>query len=79
MLSDLRDSGGLEQDADGVLFIYRDEVYDENTERKNIADVIVAKQRNGPVGPIALYWKGATMSFLDAEVRRTDLNGGEML
>jgi len=57
ILSDLRESGALEQDADVVVFIYRDEMYNENTERKNIADIIVAKHRNGPTGSVALYFK----------------------
>lgn len=56
-LSDLRESGGLEQDADIVMFIYRDEVYDPETERPNIADIIVAKHRNGPIGTFSLFFK----------------------
>ena len=49
-LADLRDSGSIEQDADVVVFLYREELYDKDTERKGIADVIIAKQRNGPTG-----------------------------
>lgn len=71
ILSDLRESGALEQDADVVIFIYRDEMYNENTERKNIADILIAKHRNGPTGSVALFFKKELAQFLDAEVRRT--------
>lgn len=72
ILSDLRESGALEQDADVVIFIYRDEMYNENTERKNIADIIVAKHRNGPTGSVALYFKKDLAQFREAELRRTE-------
>jgi replicative DNA helicase len=74
ILSDLRESGSLEQDADVVVFIYRDEMYNENTERKNIADVIVAKHRNGPTGKVALYFQKELALFREAELRRTELD-----
>ncbi|MBE3559928.1 MAG: replicative DNA helicase [Ktedonobacteraceae bacterium] len=67
-LSDLRESGSLEQDADVVLFIYREDVYNPETERKNIADIIVAKHRNGPVGEISLYFQASQTRFRDLEV-----------
>lgn len=66
-LSDLRDSGAIEQDADAVVFLYRDEVYDPNSADKGIAEWIVAKQRNGPEGTVRLAWEGKWMRFSDLE------------
>jgi replicative DNA helicase len=75
ILSDLRESGALEQDADVVIFIYRDELYNENTERKNIADIIIAKHRNGPTGVVSLFFKKELAQFREAELRNTDIDG----
>ena len=63
MLSDLRESGSIEQDADLVMFLYRDEYYNPETEDKNIAECIIAKQRNGPVGTVKLAWLGQYSKF----------------
>ena len=68
-LSDLRDSGAIEQDADVVMFIYRDEMYDEDTERVNLADIIIAKHRNGPTGEITLQFDAAHTRFGDLTTR----------
>jgi replicative DNA helicase len=63
MMSDLRDSGALEQDADVILFIYRDEVYHADSPNKNIAEILIAKQRNGPVGKIELMFSAEHTRF----------------
>lgn len=70
MLSDLRESGSLEQDADVVLFIYREEVYDKDTEKKGIAEIHVAKHRNGPTGQVSLLWLEKLTKFVDLGVER---------
>jgi replicative DNA helicase len=70
MLSDLRESGSIEQDADIVMFIYRDEKYDENSEKKGIAEIIVAKHRNGPVDSVHLRFFERTARFADLELYR---------
>jgi replicative DNA helicase len=74
VLSDLRESGSLEQDSDVVMFLYRDAVYNEATEFPNQADVIVSKHRNGPTGTISLYFEKTVTKFMDGAVRRVDLN-----
>lgn len=63
MLSDLRESGSIEQDADLVMFLYRDEYYNQETEDKNVAECIIAKQRNGPTGTVKLAWLGQYSKF----------------
>jgi replicative DNA helicase len=70
-LSDLRDSGSIEQDADVVMFIYRAEMYDKETAPKNVAEVIVAKHRNGPTGDIELFFSPRLTRFSDLEQRYT--------
>lgn len=66
ILSDLRDSGDIEQDADVILFLYRDEYYFPDTEKKNCAELNIAKQRNGPTGTIALTWMPRSTTFRSA-------------
>jgi replicative DNA helicase len=68
MLSDLRESGSIEQDADVVMFLYRDEYYNKETEDKNIGECIMAKQRNGPVGTVKLAWLGQFSKFGNLDV-----------
>ena len=70
MLSDLRESGAIEQDADIVTFLYRDDYYNPDTERKNIAEVIVAKHRAGSTGTVELLWLGNYTKFANLEKYR---------
>ncbi|HRS20592.1 MAG TPA: replicative DNA helicase [Clostridia bacterium] len=67
VLSDLRESGAIEQDADVVMFLYRDEYYHPDTEKKNIGEVNIAKQRNGPTGTVELIWLGQFTKFVNKE------------
>ena len=67
ILSDLRESGAIEQDADVVMFLYRDDYYNHDSEKKNIGEVIIAKQRNGPTGTVELVWLGQFTKFVNKE------------
>ncbi|MCR5460998.1 MAG: replicative DNA helicase [Acetatifactor sp.] len=71
MLSDLRDSGAIEQDADVVMFIYRDDYYHPDTEKKGISEIIVAKQRNGPIGTVELVWLPEYTKFANMDRRKS--------
>jgi len=73
LLSDLRDSGAIEQDADVVMFIYRDEMYNPETEDRHIAEIIVAKHRNGPTGVARLFFRERFAEFLNAETKQLNL------
>jgi replicative DNA helicase len=66
--SDIILHNSIEQDSDIVMFIYRDDVYNPDSERKNIADIIIAKHRNGPVGEVSLYFQASQTRFRDLEV-----------
>ncbi|MCI5917891.1 MAG: replicative DNA helicase [Roseburia sp.] len=67
MLSDLRESGAIEQDADVVMFIYRDDYYNKDSEMKGISEIIIAKQRNGPIGTVNLVWLPQYTKFANME------------
>ena len=72
MLSDLRESGAIEQDADTVMFLYRDDYYNKESAEKDIAEVIIAKQRGGSTGTVKLYWMGNYTKFVNIERRFDD-------
>ena len=67
-MSDLRESGQLEQDADKIIFIYRDEVYNESTQAKDLAEIIIAKARNCPKRNVVSRFDGAKQTFRDADI-----------
>jgi replicative DNA helicase len=73
VLSDLRESGSLEQDADVVMFIYRPDQYEKDTVKQNVAEIMVAKHRNGPVGSVELIFRPSLAKFENAATRRVDL------
>ena len=72
ILSDLRESGAIEQDADSVMFLYRDEYYNENTEDKGLAECIVAKNRHGETGTVKMKWFGPYQTFTDREWKHAE-------
>ena len=75
VLSDIRDSGAIEQDADVVMFLHREEYFDPNTPDKNLAELIIAKQRNGSLGTVKLGWKGEFTKFLDLSPKANEATG----
>ena len=72
MMSDIRESGSIEQDADIVAFLYRDDYYDKESENKNIIEIIIAKQRNGPTGTVQLAFVKEYNKFVNLETRYGD-------
>jgi replicative DNA helicase len=67
-LSDLRESGSIEQDADVVMFIYREDYYNKETENKNIAEILIRKHRNGPTGDVKLFFQASQTKFANLDV-----------
>jgi replicative DNA helicase len=74
LLSDLRESGSIEQDADVVMFIYRDAYYNPETDQPNIAEIRISKHRNGPTGMVPLYFREELAQFLEVEFMREELD-----
>ncbi len=71
-LADLRESGSIEQDADVVIFLFREDYYDKDTDRKNIADIMIKKHRNGPTGELQLYFVPDQLAFKNLERQREE-------
>jgi replicative DNA helicase len=74
-LSDLRDSGSIEQDADVVMFIYRDEYYERDTAKKNVAEILIRKHRNGPTGEVDLFFSPEQQKFSDLARSSSEQHG----
>ena len=72
MMSDIRESGSIEQDADIVAFLYRDDYYDKESENQNIIEIIIAKQRNGPVGTVELAFVKEYNKFVNLDRRHDE-------
>jgi len=72
ILADLRESGSIEQDADVVMFIYREDYYDKDTDNPNVAEILIRKHRNGPTGDISLFWKPEYMKFVTMEKKMSE-------
>jgi len=72
ILSDLRESGAIEQDADVVMMMYREDYYDEDTDREGIVDIFIRKHRNGPIGNVELRFDKSQMRFYDIDTRHEE-------